>query len=104
LEFYQSIFSSFSRNNIPTAMKHVTSTPTLPIPLSVMRMRNVSSSAWDSVVKVVGPTPYYVWVVGRLRVGVSLEAARAEMSTFYTRVLQQQSPSERLTPGTRLGA
>ena len=67
----------------------------IPIPLSVMRMRNVSSSAWDSVVKVVGPTPYYVWVVGRLRVGVSLEAARAEMSTFYGRVLQQQSPAER---------
>ena len=64
-------------------------------PPSVMRMPNAGSSAWESVVKEVGPTPYYVSVIGRLRAGVSLEAARAEMNTFYTRVLQQQSPSER---------
>ncbi len=67
----------------------------IAFPPSVIRMPNASSSAWESVVKEVGPTPYYVWVLGRLRSGVSLEATRAEMSTFYARVLQQQSPDER---------
>jgi hypothetical protein len=63
-------------------------------PPSVIRMPNAGSSAWESVVKEVGPTPYYVSVIGRLRAGVSLEAARAEMNTLYTRVLQQQSAAE----------
>jgi predicted permease len=71
----------------------------IAFPPSLMRMPNSSSSAWESVVKEAGPTPYYVWVLGRLRTGVSLDAARAEMSAFYSRVLQQQAPSER--PYTR---
>lgn len=64
-------------------------------PPSVMRMPNRGSSAWELVVNQVGPTPYYVCVLGRLRADVSLEAARAEMNAFYTRVLLQQTPYER---------
>ncbi len=64
-------------------------------PPSVMRMPNGGSSAWELVVEQVGPAPYYVCVLGRLRAGISLEAARAEMNTFYTRTLRQQSPYER---------
>jgi putative ABC transport system permease protein len=67
----------------------------IAFPPSVMRTPNNGSSAWELVVNRVGPTPYYVCVLGRLRAGVSLEAARAEMNAFYTRVLQQQSPYER---------
>jgi hypothetical protein len=69
-----------------------------------MRMPNVNISAWESVVKEVGPTPTYVWVLGRLRTGVSLEAARAEMSTSTpARCSSSRRPSV-LTPGTVLGA
>ena len=60
-----------------------------------MRMPNNGSSGWELVVNRVGPTPFYERVLGRLRAGVSLEAARAEMNAFCTRVLQQQSPYER---------
>jgi putative ABC transport system permease protein len=67
----------------------------IAFPPSVMRMPNNGTSTWESVVRQVGPAPYYVCVLGRLRAGVSIEAARAEMSAFYARVLRQQSPAER---------
>ena len=68
----------------------------IAFPPSVMRMPNAGSSAWGSrSSRRLARRPTMFAVLGRLRAGVSLEAARAAMSTFYTSVWQQQSPDER---------
>jgi putative ABC transport system permease protein len=47
---------------------------------------------WDLVLEKLGPTPDFVWIVGKLKPLVPLDRGRAELATIYRR-LAAQSPT-----------
>jgi putative ABC transport system permease protein len=57
----------------------------IPIPNFVLHLPLLSIGPWDTAVRNAGPVPWNLRVVGRLRQGVSMERARAEMETVYAR-------------------
>lgn len=57
----------------------------IPIPQGLMTLPHpVSYTIWEPAVRRLGPAPYALHVVGRLRPGIRLEQAAAEMQSIYT--------------------
>lgn len=61
--------------NIPSAA--------LSLPLTAYKGNN-----WDDVVRRLGPTPLFVWVVGRLKPAAPLQMGRAELEAIYSRLIK----------------
>ena len=57
----------------------------LHLPISAYRIDN-----WDKVSQELGPTPYFVWMVGRRKPDVPLRRADAELKSIYQRLIQEQ--------------
>jgi putative ABC transport system permease protein len=52
----------------------------------------MGSHQWDELTKQVGPGPTSLSVLGRLRSGVTLSLAQAEMNSIYSRIVHEHSP------------
>jgi putative ABC transport system permease protein len=61
----------------------------IPIPDAVMAMLPAGGSQWEEATKRLGPAPFWIVAVGRLRANVPVPTARAEMQAIYTRVGRQ---------------
>lgn len=56
-----------------------------PFPDPIMRLPHIATAQWDEAARAFGPAAYHVRVVAKLKPGVSMEQARAEMETVYAR-------------------
>lgn len=65
----------------------------IPLPDALLRLWMVRASQEETITKSVGPAPWAVCVVGRLKPNVPFERARAEMETIHARVKQEHYPS-----------
>jgi putative ABC transport system permease protein len=57
-------------------------------PDAVMRLPELSIRPWEEATRHLGPSPYHVRVVAKLKPDVAMEQARAEMETVYGRAAQ----------------
>ena len=68
----------------------------VPIPTAMMTSSPGGSQEWDELKKQVGPGPFSVDVLGRLRPEVTLSLARSEMNTLRNRIVREHSPDRHL--------
>jgi putative ABC transport system permease protein len=68
----------------------------IPIPLTILSLPSMPAQTWDNVKQRLGPAPYSLDVIGRLRPGVSLIDARTEMESIRERIDLDHPPSERV--------
>ncbi len=64
----------------------------IPLPDATMKFWSVKETEYQSLQRSVGPTPWGVYVVGKLKAGVSAAQARAEMETIFARVRRDHYP------------
>ncbi len=65
----------------------------IPLPDAVLRLWSVTEAQYETVAESAGPTPWAVYVVGKLKPDVQFAGARAEMESIYSRVEQEHYPS-----------
>lgn len=63
----------------------------IPIPESLMTLPIGGTEEWQELIRRLGPAPYYLDVIGRLREGASIQAARTEMEAVYRRIVNDHS-------------
>ncbi|HYI96138.1 MAG TPA: ABC transporter permease [Bryobacteraceae bacterium] len=61
----------------------------ISIPDALMALPPAGVQHWQEATGRLGPAPFWISVVGRLKANTSVETAYAEMQTVYTRVTQQ---------------
>ena len=64
----------------------------IPLPNGLLDLWSVRAGQEDGIIQRLGPVPWAVCVVGKLKPKVSMEQARVEMQTIYTRVQQERYP------------
>ena len=65
----------------------------IPLPNPALKIWSVTVPQYEAVTQSVGPTPWAVYVVGKLKPNVPFAGARAEMEGIYSRVEQEHYPS-----------
>jgi predicted permease len=61
----------------------------IPIPEPALKLWTVTEQQWQAVNESAGPSPHALCVVAKLKPGVPMEQAQAEMETLYARVAQE---------------
>lgn len=61
----------------------------IPIPDALMRMPPAGVQQWDAATRRLGPAPFWIVVVGRLKSAVAPGTARAELETIYSRIAKE---------------
>ena len=61
----------------------------ISIPDGLMALPPAGVQHWQEATGRLGPAPFWISVVGRLRANTNIETARAEMEAIYTRVARQ---------------
>ncbi len=63
----------------------------IPIPQSVMTLPIGGTKEWQDLLQRLGPAPYYLSVIGRLRDNAPIETARTVMDALYARIVSDHS-------------
>ena len=61
----------------------------IPFPDALMRLPVSANRQWDEFTRASGPAPYNVRVVAKLKPGVTMAKARAEMEITYARTMEE---------------
>jgi putative ABC transport system permease protein len=67
----------------------------IPIPQAILSLPAMKYQTWENVKQQLGPAPYLLNVIGRLRSRVSLADAGREMKSIHERIVLDHPPSER---------
>ena len=65
----------------------------IPLPNATMKVWSVTEQQFESLESIVGPTPWAVYVVGKLKPGATFAQARAEMEAIFEGVRREHYPS-----------
>ncbi len=76
----------------------------IPIPPTVLTMPPVNWRAWEALLQQVGPAPSSLCVAGKLKPGISLVQARADIERIYRRMVAADPSMWHIDEGVRMSS